>query len=198
VPWNTPVTPSPGQVITTAWAQGTIIENLNWLRQLTGGSDPPGSSYALVSVNTTSAAWSLVPDAAMQHTPVHQLSQVPADFSAASSLLSGFLAVTGTTDGPLTSGNWHLIQSRWPDLGSDYRIQIASDINTNGSLYVRHIIAGTPSAWYAMWHAGNDGAGSGLDADTLDGVQLSALAQVPAGLVAMHRADRLGVPHRYG
>jgi hypothetical protein len=29
-----------------------------------------------------------------------------------------------------------------------------------------------------MWHAGNDGAGSGLDADTLDGVQGSAFAQM--------------------
>lgn len=28
-----------------------------------------------------------------------------------------------------------------------------------------------------IWHAGNDGPGSGLDADTLDGVQLSALAR---------------------
>ena len=30
----------------------------------------------------------------------------------------------------------------------------------------------------AIWHAGNDGAGSGLDADTLDGVQGSAFAQL--------------------
>lgn len=29
-----------------------------------------------------------------------------------------------------------------------------------------------------MWHAGNDGAGSGLDADTLDGVQGSGFAQL--------------------
>jgi hypothetical protein len=29
-----------------------------------------------------------------------------------------------------------------------------------------------------VWHAGNDGAGSGLDADTLDGVQESALAKL--------------------
>jgi len=29
----------------------------------------------------------------------------------------------------------------------------------------------------AIWHAGNDGSGSGLDADTVDGVQLSGLVQ---------------------
>lgn len=33
----------------------------------------------------------------------------------------------------------------------------------------------------ALWHAGNDGAGSGLDADTVDGVQASALAQMSSG-----------------
>ena len=32
-----------------------------------------------------------------------------------------------------------------------------------------------------MWTAGNDGSGSGLDADLLDGVQLSSLARVDAG-----------------
>ncbi|NYZ17202.1 DUF2793 domain-containing protein [Azospirillum sp. RWY-5-1] len=31
-----------------------------------------------------------------------------------------------------------------------------------------------------VWHAGNDGSGSGLDADLLDGVQLSALPQLAA------------------
>ena len=33
----------------------------------------------------------------------------------------------------------------------------------------------------AVWHAGNDGAGSGLDADTVDGVQASNLLQLNAG-----------------
>lgn len=32
------------------------------------------------------------------------------------------------------------------------------------------------TAFHKMWHAGNDGAGSGLDADTVDGVQAAALA----------------------
>lgn len=47
----------------------------------------------------------------------------------------------------------------------------------NGSTYV------LPSAQLSIngqtaWHAGNDGAGSGLDADTVDGVQASAFAQL--------------------
>lgn len=34
---------------------------------------------------------------------------------------------------------------------------------------------------YTVWHSGNDGSGSGLDADTVDGVQASALAQMSSG-----------------
>lgn len=33
------------------------------------------------------------------------------------------------------------------------------------------------SGFHVLWHSGNDGAGSGLDADTVDGVQLSGLVQ---------------------
>lgn len=36
------------------------------------------------------------------------------------------------------------------------------------------------AAAYKIWHEGNDGAGSGLDADTLDGVQESALGRLGA------------------
>ncbi len=44
------------------------------------------------------------------------------------------------------------------DLGGDLRIQSADVISMNGSL---------------LWHAGNDGASSGLDADAVDGVHAS-------------------------
>ena len=36
------------------------------------------------------------------------------------------------------------------------------------------------STYYKMWHAGNDGSGSGLDADTLDGVQGSSFLRSDA------------------
>jgi len=38
--------------------------------------------------------------------------------------------------------------------------------------------AGTSVAGSVVWHAGNDGAGSGLDADTLDGAQLVDLPNI--------------------
>lgn len=55
----------------------------------------------------------------------------------------------------------------------------------------------------AVWHAGNDGAGSGLDADTLDGVQLSNLRAFPRRAdgvnLNFNGADVTGTPARvYG
>jgi hypothetical protein len=51
--------------------------------------------------------------------------------------------------------------------------------------------AGAGQTWRKLWHAGNDGSGSGLDADLLDGhdtsffataTGLAAINQVPSGL----------------
>lgn len=47
----------------------------------------------------------------------------------------------------------------------------------SGNLYVRGALGGSFSAWRKIWHDGNDGDGSGLDADMLDGVQLSTIRQ---------------------
>jgi len=50
------------------------------------------------------------------------------------------------------------------------------DSGSNGSLYLNHYSGG---AVYArqniVWHGGNDGSGSGLDADTLDGIHKSGM-----------------------
>lgn len=44
----------------------------------------------------------------------------------------------------------------------------------NANLWIRNHTAGTWQTWYKIWHSGNDGAGSGLDADLLDGYTTSA------------------------
>ncbi|RME30639.1 MAG: hypothetical protein D6800_01695 [Candidatus Zixiibacteriota bacterium] len=38
------------------------------------------------------------------------------------------------------------------------------------------------TTWYEIWHAGNDGAGSGLDADMVDGIQASSLLRTDGSL----------------
>jgi hypothetical protein len=58
--------------------------------------------------------------------------------------------------------------------GSGRKLTLAAENDHNGYRFNQNLqIAGANTAW----HAGNDGAGSGLDADTLDGVQGSSYAQ---------------------
>jgi hypothetical protein len=49
----------------------------------------------------------------------------------------------------------------------------------SGSFYYRHAGEGDTvwGQWHKIWHAGNDGAGSGLDADLLDGLDSSAFVK---------------------
>ncbi len=50
------------------------------------------------------------------------------------------------------------------------RAQIAIQYNGTGdNMYIRHYYGGSWTAWTKVWHAGNDGPGSGLDADKLKG-----------------------------
>ena len=58
--WTTPTNPVAGTVITVAYAITNFINNLNWLRGLTGNTDPPGSNYTIRSTSTTATDWSKV------------------------------------------------------------------------------------------------------------------------------------------
>jgi hypothetical protein len=63
MPWSAPVSPVSGTVITVAYATANIVNPLNWIRQLTGGADPPGSSYVVISSSTSATAWGkITPD----------------------------------------------------------------------------------------------------------------------------------------
>lgn len=55
-----------------------------------------------------------------------------------------------------------------------YGFQIACGA-TSSDFYMRNIRDGVNN-WYKLWHSGNDGSGSGLDADLLDGRQASGFA----------------------
>ena len=58
---------------------------------------------------------------------------------------------------------------------SDWQHQIAGDYRS-GQIAIRGKNNGTWQSWYKVWSENNDGSGSGLDADTLDGSQASAFA----------------------
>ncbi len=56
--WTNPSTPVAGTAITVAFYNTNIRDNLNHLRNLTGGADPVGAGQIIVSVTTGTAQWS--------------------------------------------------------------------------------------------------------------------------------------------
>ena len=84
-------------------------------------------------------------------------------------LRSGFFDVN-QTNAP-TSTWYSYINIRHTNTSAAWGHQIAGSFFSNGDLYNRHYDSGSFAAWTKIWNAANDGSGSGLDADTLDGVQ---------------------------
>jgi hypothetical protein len=103
-----------------------------------------------------------------------------ANFNAA--LASGFYNHPNATGSP--SATWHhLIANRHTNISNNYQMQFAGEFFNVNNLFYRIIDNNTASAWYRIWHSGNDGAGSGLDADLFDGVDSITRS-------ASHRANR--------
>lgn len=199
MPWPSLVSPTAGTVITVAWANTQVITPLQWLRILTGNADPPGANYVVVSTSGSASSWQKVPTDAIADAAVTDAKLALQKVNAATQLFTGFPAVAGPnrngmfevspgSGGPTGVGAWHVIQSVETNQPSTYYLQIACDINNQNELYMHLAINGTIMPWRKMWHAGNHGAGSGLDADLLDGLQGSgyalAASGVPSGLIA--------------
>ncbi len=58
----------------------------------------------------------------------------------------------------------------------NYQCQLNAAYSSGGSLFkfrTRNDDTASWNSWYTLWHSGNDGSGSGLDADLLDGYQLN-------------------------
>lgn len=94
---------------------------------------------------------------------------------------SGFwqTATATTTEGwPATTNDWyHLLTSTHSNTANYYSMQFAGDFFNSNNIYYRATNGSGTTGWNKMWHAGNDGAGSGLDADTLDGLSSASFAQ---------------------
>ena len=82
---------------------------------------------------------------------------------------SGFYSDDGASNKWSTS-NWSsVLHHRLYSSNNNYATQLGFD-TYNNNLYTRTNNNGTWTSWDKIWHAGNDGSGSGLDADTLDGI----------------------------
>lgn len=74
---------------------------------------------------------------------------------------SPFVGTSASNQGYLEHYNW--------GASTVYRMQVHTPINSGIARRYRMYINGTWGAWRTIWDSDNDGAGSGLDADLLDG-----------------------------
>lgn len=196
--FGTSVYPTSGTVITRAYAVANINDPINWLRALTGGADPPAADRVVVSTSTTATAWVQIPTGAYADGSITNVKLALQKVEAASPLAatfggllgtnkSGFYVVGAPADGPVAGRSYYCINIGDFTNPLTYNGQIAVDNLDPTQMFIRNIIAGSGTAWHKVWNDGNDGVGSGLDADTLDGVQGSGYAPiaqaVPSGAI---------------
>ena len=88
---------------------------------------------------------------------------------------SSFREMSG--NGP--TGTWWFMQNFRHSNSSNYwGTQLAWGWEDNANqLYQRNITGNSWGSWVKYWNSYNDGSGSGLDADTLDGLHASSFAQ---------------------
>ena len=81
------------------------------------------------------------------------------------------------TNGPSGSGYYHPFSFEYNAKdGSGNMTQFAIPYNSSDGPYFRRRYSNSWTGWNEIWHSGNDGSGSGLDADLLDGNHASAFA----------------------
>ena len=83
---------------------------------------------------------------------------------------TGLYSSSGFTNRPSGTSWTYLDTKRLYQSDNNYHKQFSYDAYNN-NMWTRTNNGGTWSSWYAMWNSFNDGSGSGLDADLLDGQQ---------------------------
>jgi len=78
---------------------------------------------------------------------------------------------------------YHIINMHHFD-NNGYNTQIACSLDGYHFMWIRFSAAGTWSSWYKIYHADNDGSGSGLDADLVDGQHASVFVPTSRQIIA--------------
>ena len=129
------------------------------------------------NLNASNLNSGTVPD---DRIPNH-VKEIRTDNDITDRLDSGFYETATATTGegwPETTNLWyHLIASTHSNVNNYYSLQIAGDFYNQGSFYMRKTNSSGTQAWSKIWTASNDGSGSGLDADTVDGVESSSFVR---------------------
>ena len=86
---------------------------------------------------------------------------------------SGLYEAAGNKAGyPNNNENYNVLVLTNKNTDNNYSLQIAGEFSGDG-VFIRNTGNVTDPQWNKLWHSGNDGSGSGLDADTLDGYNSS-------------------------
>jgi hypothetical protein len=212
--YGTPANPVAGTVITVAYQVANVLDPIRWLRAMSGGADPPGSNYVVVSSSTSTTGWGKVSTDVIADAAVSDAKLQAQKVNRAGDVMTGDLTVSRAGGGQPGQGVLYLGQtgglrylywdgSAFQLIGGPLNVgagaQFAGDILTyrsgatgEGALYLGLTIntaylrydganyqfgggfGNTAQLFRAgnrVWDAGNDGPGSGLDADLLDGMQ---------------------------
>jgi len=129
MPWNAPIVPIGGTVITVAWAGANVVDPITWLRQITGNADPGAANRVLVSVGPTTSAWGQIPDAALAVPKVSKVGDT----------MTGDLQVNrGGSGAPTTgylilgnNGGWYFGFDGTQHVLSTPRLSVSGDVYVN-------------------------------------------------------------------
>ena len=114
---------------------------------------------------------------------LHETSFVRTSSGNSSNLNSEYRAgmtsyITNTTGAPVSGAYGQVLNivsnGASHNNSSNWITQLAFGTNTNTAYFRGKTNAGSWGSWYTLFHTGNDGSGSGLDADLLDGVQATS------------------------
>ncbi|MDQ3094220.1 MAG: hypothetical protein M3Q70_03545 [bacterium] len=92
---------------------------------------------------------------------------------------SGFYESSSATTAegfPETDSWYHILANTHSNTANNYSMQFAGDFFNSNDLFYRATMGSGTTAWNRVWHQGNDGSGSGQDADLLDGLNSTAFA----------------------
>lgn len=92
---------------------------------------------------------------------------------------------------PADAGWYHLLSTTHNNMANYYSMQFAGDFYNSNNIFYRTTSNVGTAGWNRLWHSGNDGTGSGLDADTVDGLQASNFTRVNAADIDQWQSFRV-------
>lgn len=92
---------------------------------------------------------------------------------------------------PADAGWYHLLSATHNNMTNYFSMQFAGDFYNSNNIFYRTTNNVGTAGWNRLWHTGNDGAGSGLDADTVDGLQASNFSRVNAADIDQWQSFRV-------